>query len=229
MVAAREAFLDAGHFAPIADAVADAAEEAADREARLVADLGCGTGFYLRRVMRELPGWGAIALDASPYALTRAKRASGRVAAVRADLWREIPVQCDAVGVAISAFAPRNGREVARILSPNGALVLVTPTAGHLAELRPKLAMLTVDPAKEARLDQELAPHLSCETSIPVEFEMALRPGDIEALVAMGPSAHHVDAADLQARIARLPKGLQVTASVLVRTFRPSVAPSERA
>ena len=225
MVVAREAFLEAGHFAPIADAVADAAQQAADRGARLVADLGCGTGFYLRRVMRELPGWGAIALDASPYALTRAKRAGRRVAAVRANLWCEIPVRCDAVGVAISAFAPRNGREIARILSPNGALVLVTPTAGHLAELRPKLAMLTVDPAKEVRLHQELAPYLGCETSIPVEFEMALQPGDIESLVAMGPSAHHMDAADLQARIARLPEGLQVTASVLVRTFRPSVAP----
>jgi 23S rRNA (guanine745-N1)-methyltransferase len=220
MVAAREAFLAAGHFAPLADAVAAAVREAAPQNACLIADLGCGTGYLLRRVLRELPDCGAIGLDASPYALSRASRASGRIVAVRSDLWRELPIRDNAVGVAVSAFAPRNAGEVARIIGPGGALVLVAPTAAHLAQLRSRVPLLNVDSAKDERVRETIGTHLRAAGSVRTEFEMKLRPGDVEALVMMGPSAHHVRAESLQARIARLPPRLDVTASVLIRTFR---------
>lgn len=54
MVAARADFLAAGHYRPIADALAEAAADA-DPEG-LVADLGAGTGHYLAHVLDALPG-----------------------------------------------------------------------------------------------------------------------------------------------------------------------------
>src|SRR5206468_1808435 len=77
MVAAREAFLDAGHYAPIADALARRAG------GDLVVDLGAGTGYYLAR----LGGSRLLALDASRPALRRAVARDRRIAGVACDVW----------------------------------------------------------------------------------------------------------------------------------------------
>src|SRR5688572_19551475 len=50
MVRARRAFLERGHYAPLAAAVARGVGSA-----RIVADAGCGEGYYLGRLMTE-PG-----------------------------------------------------------------------------------------------------------------------------------------------------------------------------
>ncbi|QHC59966.1 hypothetical protein [Rathayibacter sp. VKM Ac-2760] len=51
MVQAREELLGSGHYRPIQEAVAAAVPE----EARLVVDLGCGTGAYLAAVLDARP------------------------------------------------------------------------------------------------------------------------------------------------------------------------------
>ncbi|MFF1795968.1 putative RNA methyltransferase, partial [Kitasatospora sp. NPDC058263] len=61
MVAARSDFLAAGHYRPIADALAEAA--AAVAPDGLVADLGAGTGHYLAHVLDALPDRPGAALD----------------------------------------------------------------------------------------------------------------------------------------------------------------------
>ena len=57
-----------------------------------------------------------------------------------------------------------------------------------------------------------------------VAFPLALDHDAVRALVAMGPSARHVD--DLDARVARLPAPLAVTAAVAVETFSAPPAAS---
>jgi 23S rRNA (guanine745-N1)-methyltransferase len=54
MVAARAAFLDAGHYRPLADALAKAAEPALNGPAPTVLDSGTGTGHYLRAILDYL-------------------------------------------------------------------------------------------------------------------------------------------------------------------------------
>ena len=72
MVAARDEFLGAGHFEPIADATAAAALEAIGERAGtpgFAVDLGAGTGYQLARLLDSLPalaGPGARRLRARP-------------------------------------------------------------------------------------------------------------------------------------------------------------------
>src|ERR1044072_1397562 len=76
MVAARERFLSAGHFEPLAPPVAAKGKAIAGDEAqRRVVDLGAGPGYYLARVLEALPTPTAgLALDSS----THARRPAGR-------------------------------------------------------------------------------------------------------------------------------------------------------
>src|SRR5437763_2537520 len=64
MVAARAEFLAAGHYAPLADLVADHADTSG-----LVVDAGAGTGYYLARVLDRQRGSAGLALDVSAMAL----------------------------------------------------------------------------------------------------------------------------------------------------------------
>lgn len=215
MVAARQEFLDAGHFEPLAVALADEAERAGLPDG-CVADLGAGTGWYLARVLARLPDRVGLALDLSKHALRRAAQAHPRIAAVACDVWRPLPVNDSVGALVLSVFAPRNGAEIARVLRPDGALVMVTPTERHLAELVSALSLLTVDRRKQERLEAQLGPHLDLERQVEREWSLALTPGDVANAVAMGPSARHASPEELDTRIAPLP----VTASVAISTYR---------
>jgi 23S rRNA (guanine745-N1)-methyltransferase len=222
MVAAREAFLGAGHLEPLATALADEAERALgdDGEPGCVVDVGAGTGWYLARVLERLPRRSGLALDLSKHALRRAARAHPRVGAVACDAWRRLPVRDDVAALVLSVFAPRDGAEIARVLRPGGALVVVTPTGRHLDPLVSALGLLTVDERKQERLDAKLDPHLELERRADRDWSLALGPVDIRNAVAMGPSARHVDEGELDARIAALPEPLGVTASVTISVYR---------
>jgi 23S rRNA (guanine745-N1)-methyltransferase len=223
MVVSRETFLRAGHYAPIAAAIEAAARPIAARiadDAPSVVDLGAGTGYYLAALLRELKNWWGAALDASAPALRRAVRAHPRIAGIACDIWQQLPIQDAAAHLVVNVFAPRNGPEIARALSPDGALIVVTPTARHLHQLVPTLGMLGVDPAKRARVRATLSPHFAAIGRRTVAFDMTLTHEDVQALVAMGPSAHHLDADVVRRQLACLPDAIRVTASVNVETFR---------
>jgi 23S rRNA (guanine745-N1)-methyltransferase len=212
MVAAREAFLGAGHFEPLAEALAGEAERM-QLPAGCVLDLGAGTGWYLARVLDRLPARTGLALDLSKHALRRAAKAHPRIAAVACDAWRPLPVRDAAAALVLSVFAPRNGPEIARVLGPGGALLVVTPTERHLTELVEGLGLLTVDERKPDRLAARLGPHLELERRTEREWPLGLTPEDVANAVAMGPSAHHVSAASADAPPA-------VTASVAISAYR---------
>src|SRR3954452_19923657 len=112
MVAARDAFLGAGHYDAIASAVADAAASAVAADGCVI-EAGAGTAFYLARVLDALPGTPRVglALDSSKPALRCAARAHPRIGAVACDAWQELPVRTDAAALALSVFAPRGSAE----------------------------------------------------------------------------------------------------------------------
>lgn len=217
MVEAREAFLRAGHFRRLGDALTE--EAAGIQVPGPVVDLGAGTGHQLAAVLDALPGRLGVAVDASAPALRRAARCHPRAAAVGADVWKPLPLRDGVAAILLSVFAPRNPDEMARVLAPGGSLVAVTPTTRHLAELVGPLGLLSVPDDKVDRLDAQLAGHLTPWDRRGVEYAMFLSHDEAAQLVRMGPSAWHVDEASVAARLAALPEPTAVTGSVTVSRY----------
>jgi 23S rRNA (guanine745-N1)-methyltransferase len=227
MVRARVEFLAGGHYAPIADAVAVAAEAAlptGDAGDGCAIDLGAGTGYYLAAVLERLPTAQGLALDVSKHALRAAARAHPRIGAVGCDAWAGLPVRDAAVALVINVFAPRDPAELARVLAPGGSLVVVTPNRAHLAELVSAVGMLTVQARKRERLEGKLGTLFEPGGETVVEHELVLGHGDLAALVAMGPSARHLSEQQVAERVATLVDPLPVTLSVTVATYRRAAA-----
>lgn len=221
MVAARQAFFAAGHFSPLVDALARRAEGLVlPAPPGCVIDLGAGPGQYLAAVLDRLPDRAGLALDLSKYAARRAARAHPRIGAAVCDVWRPLPVRTDTAALVLDVFAPRNGEQIARVLCPGGALLVVTPTGDHLAEVVGPLGLLSVDDDKPERVRRQLSPYLTLEAEAPVRFDMALHAADVEAVVAMGPSAWHVQRARIARQVRDLEDELRVTASVVMSVYR---------
>jgi 23S rRNA (guanine745-N1)-methyltransferase len=218
MVDARAGFLAAGHYDFIAAALATAAT-AANPGPGLIVDVGAGTGYHLAAVLDANPEAVGLAVDVSKPALRRAARSHPRVGAILGDTWRELPLADQAATVLLNVFAPRNGPEFARVLAPDGVLLVVTPTGDHMGELVAILGLLTVDPAKEERVAGSLMPWFTERASQIHEKSMSLSRAEVAGLVGMGPSAWHLDPGELSARIAPLPEPVAVTARVRVSSY----------
>jgi SAM-dependent methyltransferase len=212
MVAARDRFLAGGAYRAIGDALAAAVREGP------VVDVGAGTGAHLARVLADVDGPG-LALDLSRHAAQRAARAHPRIGAVVADAWRALPVRSAVAGAVLSVFAPRGAAEAARVLTPGGRLVVVTPTPRHLAELVGPLGLVTVDPDKDVRLERQLA-GFRLRSAEPVERALVLDAQQVRDVVAMGPSARHVGPDGVGAAAATRLAG-EVTLSVRVAVYEP--------
>jgi 23S rRNA (guanine745-N1)-methyltransferase len=217
MVEARADFLAAGHYRPIADALAE--ESQAVGAAGAVLDLGAGTGYHLARVLNALPDRLGLAIDPSSAALRRAARSHPRAAAVGADAWKPLPLRDGAGALVLSVFAPRNAPEMARVLAPGGSLLAITPTTRHLYELIGPLGLLTVPEDKADRLDAQLDSGFRLTDRRTVEHAMFLSREEAAQIVRMGPSAWHVDEHAVEARLAALPDPLTVTASVTLSRY----------
>lgn len=221
MVAARERFLDQGHYAPIAAALAKlAARLVPGRSGRgLVLDLAGGTGYYLAAVLEALPGRAGVTLDLSKPALRRAAAAHCRAIALGSDVWQRMPLADGSASIVTSVFGPRNPAETIRVLAADGVFLLVTPAASHLAEVIAPLGMLSIDAAKADRLAASMT-GMDLVASEPLSYQVRLPHADLGDLVSMGPSAHHVDPAELARRIDPLPDPLPVTVSVNLSAYR---------
>lgn len=222
MVAARARFLDAGHYAALTDAVAaQVAQVLAGTTGPCVLDVGAGTGHYLAAVLQRSPHAVGVAVDASKAAARRAASAHPRAASVLADTWQALPVLDGAVDVAMTVFAPRGVAQLHRVLRGDGTLFVLTPTVRHLQELVGPLELLHVDEHKPERLQRTMSAFTRCSHT-ELEFPMSLGHGDVEALVGMGPSAWHANAAVRAERVARLPEPSTVTVSVVLSQYQPN-------
>ncbi|GAA1602073.1 MULTISPECIES: putative RNA methyltransferase [Kribbella] len=219
MVGARTVFLGTGHYAAIRDALILAAALGDDD---LVVEVGAGTAYYLAGVLGLSEHRRGIALDVSKYAARRAAKADPRIASVVCDAWRELPLVDGSAQLLLNVFAPRNAREMARVLAPDGRLLVVTPNQQHLAELVDVLGMVSVDEQKERRLEESLNGEFTRTGSELVEEVMSLDRTAVEQLVLMTPSARHLNYRELLQRIAVLPEPSIVTLSVTLSTWEPS-------
>ncbi|GAB2900253.1 methyltransferase domain-containing protein [Uliginosibacterium flavum] len=140
MVAARRRFLNAGHYAPIAAAVARAT--LADLPAVAVTtclDAGCGEGYYLRQLAaaaeREGQTLALLGLDISKWAVLAAAKQD------KLPTWvvgsnAALPVLPGTLDRVLCMFGFPVYAEFARVLAPGGLLLQVDSGSDHLRELR---------------------------------------------------------------------------------------------
>lgn len=216
----------------------------------LVVDFGCGEGWWLERIMlaaTTTSGSGTptlarfAAIDASPEAARMTAKVlsvgSSSAEVAVADAQSEaLPFLDGSVAAALSVFAPRNPRELHRVVAPLGAVVIVSPGTSHLSELRAAAretggiddgggAMMVLDIAegkqeRNVQLMEAAGFVMSEETA--VEGVMELRLGDVQDLIGMGPSAFH-QSEDSQRAISKLfgdDGVVSVTKSFVVQVFR---------
>ncbi|BDY95295.1 hypothetical protein MUTS15_39520 [Escherichia coli] len=74
MMQARRAFLDAGHYQPLRDAIVAQLREWLDEKATAVLDIGCGEGYYTHAFADALPEITTFGLDVSKVAIKAAAK-----------------------------------------------------------------------------------------------------------------------------------------------------------
>jgi 23S rRNA (guanine745-N1)-methyltransferase len=232
MVLARRAFLAAGYYAPLAGAVAALAAAAVPSAVPsaggpYVLDAGAGTGYYLAAILdrlRTVGGYGetaGLALDVSVRALRWAARAHPAAGAVGWDVWKPFPVRDGVASVVLNVFAPRNGPEFRRVLRDDGALIVVTPGPGHLAELVRDAGLLTVDERKDERLSATVGEHFSLISQRDMSIALRLPRTGAAMLAGMGPSARHAGPGEIATRLGALAEPVSVTAAFRISLYRP--------
>ena len=142
MVAARRRFLEAGHYKPIADAVAQAVLAGAVPGRTLTClDAGCGEGYYLRQLAdaaersSEQQTLALLGLDISKWAVISAAKRDKRsnwIVGSNANL----PVPTAALDRVLCMFGFPVYAEFARVLKTGGLLLQVDAGPDHLRELR---------------------------------------------------------------------------------------------
>ena len=151
-VLSRRAFLEEGHYAPIAAALIDAAREFGAEGALL--DVGCGEGYYCTRLSCAL-GLPLTGLDISKEAVRCA------AAKYKGPNWlcataAHIPVEEESVALLTSLFALTLPEEFARVLRTGGHLLLVGAGEHHLMGLKRAIYDQTYQNAGRADLPQSM-------------------------------------------------------------------------
>lgn len=229
MVEARDRILRGGHYDPLTAAVVDTARGAVPADAAVpavVVDLGGGTGHHSARLLDAAPSWRGICLDVSTPALRRAARAHPRLAAVGTDIDLPLPLQDGSVDVVLSVFGPRDADGIARVLRPDGILVVASPDRAHLHELVAAAGLVRVDTAKRDRLADRFG-GWDRLAGRDVRWPMSLDREPARDLAQMGPSGHHLTREVLAERLEALPEPVTVTGAVSVAAYqRPRPHPS---
>lgn len=221
MVAARAAFLDAGHYAPLASALAESlATKVHGNSSPRILDAGAGTGYYLGQVLNGLPeSTTAIAMDISKFAMRRAAKLPATLALVW-DLWRELPLGDASIDALINVFSPHNGAEFARVLRPGGSALVVTPLPEHLSAGAELLGLLGIAGDKAAGVIASMGDSFTLERTQQVIAPLSLSAAQAFDLAMMGPAGHHLDPAILHERVDAYPGPIELTAAFRIQEFK---------
>jgi 23S rRNA (guanine745-N1)-methyltransferase len=191
MVQARRRFLDCGAFAQLSELIQSEVRQLlagweGDRRVNM-ADLGCGEGHFLGALQGVVTG-PFYGVDVSKEAIRVAARRHRSSRWVVANVMRRIPFACDSLDIILSVLAPRNVEELARILEPNGSLLLVVPGPNHLLELRSRLMADTGNFQTKADAAVELcAPRFAIRHKRSLTYEVLLKRDLLADLVQMTP------------------------------------------
>ncbi len=131
-VAARRRLHDLGVTSPLLQAIREIADLSCEDA---VLDAGCGDGFYLGSLAREI-GFGAHGVDISTVAIDTAARRYPACEWIVANADRFIPYSDRSFSLVLSITARMNSDEFKRVLRDEGRLLIAIPAPEDLIELR---------------------------------------------------------------------------------------------
>ena len=211
-VASRRAFLSAGFYRPIADALCLTARELGAKGPIL--DVGCGEGYYSSRLAEAL-GAELVGLDISKEAV---RRAAGTY---KNALWlcataAKLPVPDHAVSTLTSLFALTLPEEFRRVLAADGLFFQVLAAQDHLLGLKsiiyPELKFKEKDTVPDV-------PGFELVKSVPIRFDFTVEGEQVQNLLSMTPHVYRIGK-EGAARLAAT-QILRDTASCVLNAYSP--------
>lgn len=210
-VLARRAFLEAGHYAPISQALNRAALDfGAQGE---ILDVGCGEGYYSARLAQAM-GASLTGLDISKEAVrcAAAKYKAGHWLCATA---AHIPVSDGSVGTLTSLFALTLPAEFRRVLRKDGFFFQVLAAEDHLLGLK----SIVYDELTHKQKDTAPAlPGFALLESRQIRFSFTVEGAQIQCLFSMTPHLFRIGKAGAQ-RLAQT-QILHDTASCVLNIYR---------
>jgi len=141
MINARQAFLENGHYMPLAGELTHFVTSHLRAKDELdmlrLLDLGCGEGYYLNQISENLneENINYCGIDISKAAVQKAAKRK-LIANFAVASTYNIPCLDNEVDVVMQVFAPCNTNEVSRVVKPCGHWLHVQPGPEHLFEMK---------------------------------------------------------------------------------------------
>ena len=212
-VLSRRAFLEAGFYAPIAEALCSAAKELGC--AGPILDVGCGEGWYSAQLADTLDA-PLVGLDISKEAV-RCAAAKYKNAQWICGSAARLPVASSSVGLITSLFALTIPEEFKRVLRSDGYYFQVLAQEDHLLGLKsiiyPKLLH------KEKNTTPDL-PGFTLVRQIPIRFTFTVEGQQVQNLLSMTPHVYRISKEGAQ-RLQETDK-LTDTASAVLNIYAPA-------
>lgn len=189
----RQEILEAGFYQAILEGISDLL--ATKPSAKTVLDIGCGEGFYSRKLQETHSDKTFYAFDISKDSVQIAAKSEPNWAVnwFVGDLAR-LPIKDASMDILLDIFSPANYGEFRRVLSKDGILIKVIPTENHLKEIRQMVQdQLTKKDYSNQDIKEHFQEHFSIQSSQIASLTKPISAEQRQALLAMTPLLFHVD------------------------------------
>ena len=189
----RQQILEAGFYQAILEGISDLL--ATQPSAKTVLDIGCGEGFYSRKLQEAHPDKTFYAFDISKDSVQIASKSEPNWAVnwFVGDL-AHLPIKDASMDILLDIFSPANYGEFRRVLSQNGILIKVIPTESHLKEIRQMVQdQLTKKDYSNQDIKDHFQEHFSIQSSQIASLTKPITAEQRQALLSMTPLLFHVD------------------------------------
>ena len=189
----RQQILEAGFYQAILEAVSDLLSNS--KNAKTILDIGCGEGFYSRKLQKRHPDKTFYAFDISKDSVQIAAKSEPNWAVnwFVGDLAR-LPIKDASMDILLDIFSPANYGEFRRVLSKDGILIKVIPTENHLKEIRQKVQdQLTNKDYSNQDIKNHFQDHFTILSSQTVSLTKPITAEQLQTLLSMTPLLFHVD------------------------------------
>lgn len=189
----RQQILEAGFYQAILETIS--ALLARLETAKTILDIGCGEGFYSRKLQESHSEKTFYAFDISKDSVQIAAKSEPNWAVnwFVGDLAR-LPIKDASMDILLDIFSPANYGEFRRVLSQNGILIKVVPTENHLKEIRQMVQdHLTKKDYSNQDIKEHFQEHFSIQSSQIASLTKHITAEQRQALLAMTPLLFHVD------------------------------------